>query len=271
VTSTRLSARSPRLAQQRLAQQRLIFALDVASIAEVKEYVALLKDEVGLFKVGKQLFLHGGPQVVRLIQQQGGHIFLDLKFHDIPRTVANAGIEAARLGVRMLNVHASGGFEMMQQTVSAVNKVCKTERLQRPILLAVTVLTSLNKDDLKRLGVTAGVEQQVARLARLAQEAGMDGVVASPLEITRIRRECGANFLLVVPGVRSKGEAWDDQKRVLTPTEAIQAGADYLVIGKPIRDAADPREAARQIVQEMTDGLTSAHRSPSAAHRSALA
>ncbi len=274
--STRPSVRQPRVAQPRVAQQhiakqKLIFALDVASLAEVKEYVALLKDEVGLFKVGKQLFLHGGPQVVRLIQRKGGHIFLDLKFHDIPRTVANAGIEAARLGVRMLNVHASGGFEMMQQTVTEINKVCKAERLQRPTLLAVTVLTSLNKDDLKRTGVATGVEQQVARLAKLAQEAGMDGVVASPLEITRLRRECGERFLLVVPGVRSKGEAWDDQKRVLTPEEAIQAGADYLVIGKPIRDAADPREAARQLVREMADGLTAAERSASTPHRSALA
>lgn len=271
MTSTRLSARQPRVAQQRMAKQRLIFALDVASIAEVKEYVALLKDEVGLFKVGKQLFLHGGPQVVRLIQQKGGHIFLDLKFHDIPRTVANAGIEAARLGVRMLNVHASGGFEMMQQTVIEVNKVCKSERLQRPILLAVTVLTSLNKDDLKRTGVTTGVEQQVARLAQLAQDAGMDGVVSSPLEIPRIRRECGEHFLLVVPGVRSTGETWDDQKRVLTPAEAIQAGADYLVVGKPIRDAKDPREAARQIVREMADGLMAAQRSTPVVYRATLA
>ena len=271
MTTTHLSARQPGMVQLRRAKQRLIFALDVASLAEVKEYVALLRDEVGLFKVGKQLFLHGGPQVVRLIQQQGGHIFLDLKFHDIPRTVANAGIEAARLGVRMLNVHASGGFEMMQQTALAVHKVCRAERLQRPTLLAVTVLTSLTKDDLKQIGVAARVEQQVARLARLAQDAGMGGVVISPLEIMRVRRECGEHFLLVVPGVRSQGEAWDDQKRVLTPIEAIQAGADYLVIGKPIRDATDPRAAARQIVREMADGLMTAPRSTSAALRSALA
>jgi orotidine-5'-phosphate decarboxylase len=233
----------------------LIFALDVASVDEVKKYVSLLADEVGLFKVGKQLFMHAGPQVVRLIQEKGGQVFLDLKFHDIPRTVAKAGVEATRLGVRLFNLHASGSLEMMRHTVTEVNKVCRTESLRRPKILAVTVLTSLSKEDLKRTGVVAGVENQVVRLAKLAKEAGMDGVVASPLEVTRIRRECGKNFLLVVPGVRSQGESWDDQKRVLTPEEAMRAGADYLVVGKPIRDAKDPREAARQIISEMEQGL----------------
>jgi len=239
------------------AKQRLIFALDVASLDEVKEYVSLLANEVGLFKVGKQLFLHGGPQVVRQIHQKGGQVFLDLKFHDIPRTVAKASVEATRLSVRMFNLHASGSIEMMRLTVREVNKVCRAENLRRPKILAVTVLTSLSKDDLKRTGVITGVENQVARLAKLAKEAGMDGVVASPLEIARIRRECGRNFLLIVPGVRLQGESWDDQKRVLTPEEAIRAGADYLVVGKPIRDAKDPREAARQIVREMEQGITS--------------
>jgi len=237
------------------AKQRLIFALDVASLAEVKEHVSLLANDIGLFKVGKQLFMHGGPQVVRLIHEKGGQVFLDLKFHDIPRTVAKAGVEATRLGVRMFNVHASGSFEMMRHTLSEVNKVCRVENLRRPKILAVTVLTSLSKEDLKRTGVVTGVENQVVRLAKLAKEAGMDGVVASPLEIVRIRRECGKNFLLVVPGVRSRGESWDDQKRVLTPEEAMRAGADYLVVGKPIRDAHDPRAAARQIVSEMEQGI----------------
>lgn len=246
----------PFLASRRSGtKQRLIFALDVASLDEVKEYVSLLAEEVGLFKVGKQLFIHAGPQVVRLIHERGGQVFLDLKFHDIPRTVAKAGVEATRLGVRMFNLHASGSLEMMRLTVREANKVCRAENLRRPKILAVTVLTSLNKDDLKRTGVVTGVENQVARLAKLAKEAGMDGVVASPLEVTRIRRECGRNFLLVVPGVRSRGESWDDQKRVLTPEEAMRAGADYLVVGKPIRDAHDPRDAARQIVQEMEQGL----------------
>jgi len=246
-----------RTSRQGEVRQRLIFALDVASMAEVKEYVSLLKDEVGLFKVGKQLFLHGGPQVVRFIQNKGGEVFLDLKFHDIPRTVARTGVEATRLGVRMFDLHASGSLAMMHQTLVDVNKVCRTESLRRPKILAVTVLTSLNKEDLKRTGVITGVENQVVRLAKLAQEAGMDGVVASPMEIARIRRECSTNLLLIVPGVRSQGDAWDDQKRVLTPEEAMRMGADYLVVGKPIRDAKDPREGARQIVREMEQGLES--------------
>lgn len=244
--------------RQNEVKQRLIFALDVASMAEVREYVSLLINEVGLFKVGKQLFLHGGPQVVRFIQNKGGQVFLDLKFHDIPRTVARTGVEATRLGVRMFDLHASGSSEMMHRTLLEVNKVCRAENLRRPKILAVTVLTSLSKEDLKRTGVITGVENQVVRLAKLAQEAGMDGVVASPMEIGRIRRECGKNLLLVVPGVRSQGETWDDQKRVLTPEEAMHAGADYLVVGKPIRDAKDPRETARQIVHEMEQGLISA-------------
>ena len=238
-------------------KERLIFALDVGSLKEAREYLSLLSGEVGMFKVGKQLFLHAGPQIIYLVREKGGEVFLDLKFHDIPRTVARAGVEATRLGVKMFDLHASGSLEMMRRTLTEINKVCRTERLRRPKILAVTVLTSLNKEDLKRTGVMAGVESQVARLAKLAKRAGMDGVVASPLEISRIRRECGKNFILVVPGVRSAGEGWDDQKRVLTPEEAMRTGADYIVVGRPIRDASNPREAARQIVSEMERGLTS--------------
>ena len=233
----------------------LIVALDVSSLEEAEKAVDRLGDQVTWFKVGKQLFLHAGPQIIHLIRKQNGEVFLDLKFHDIPRTVARAGVEATHLGVKMFDLHASGSLEMMRRTLTDINRVCRTERLRRPKILAVTVLTSLNKEDLKRTGVVAGVESQVARLATLAKEAGMDGVVTSPLEISRIRRECGKNFILVVPGVRLAGEGWDDQKRVLTPEEAMRKGADYIVVGKPIRDAPNPREAARQIVSEMEGGL----------------
>jgi len=143
---------------------------------------------------------------------------------------------------------------MMQQTVTEVNRICRNEQLRRPKILAVTVLTSLTRDDLRRLGVQAGVESQVVRLAKLAREASMDGVVASPLEIVRIRKDCGRGFLIVTPGVRSAKTTWDDQKRVLTPEQAIAAGADYIVVGKPIRDAKDPSAAAREIVMEMERG-----------------
>jgi orotidine-5'-phosphate decarboxylase len=233
---------------------RLIFALDVATTAEAIELVELLKDEVGLFKVGKQLFLHAGPEIIRQIKDRGGDVFLDLKFHDIPRTVAKAGAEATRLGVRMFDLHASGSVAMMRQTIAEVNKVSRTEHLVRPKLLAVTVLTSLNQDDLKMVGVRSGVENQVVRLANLAREAGMDGVVASPQEVARIRKECGRRFLIVTPGIRQPTNAVDDQKRVLTPEEAIRAGANYLVVGSPIRDAADPAAAARRIVAAMERG-----------------
>lgn len=235
---------------------RLIFALDVASVREALDLVKLLRNEVGMFKVGKQLFLHAGPEIVREIKQHGGDVFLDLKFHDIPRTVAKAGAEATRIGVRMFDVHASGSVAMMRQTIAEVNKVCRTEHLVRPKVLAVTVLTSLNQDDLKRLGVRSGVESQVVRLARLAREAGMDGVVASPHEVARIRKECGRKFLIVTPGVRPPRGAVEDQKRVMTPEAAIRSGANYLVVGSPIRDAADPVAAARAIVAAMERGAS---------------
>jgi orotidine-5'-phosphate decarboxylase len=233
------------------ARSRLIFALDVGSLREADQLVRALVRDVGLFKIGKQLFLHAGPPVVRMVRERGGDVFLDLKFHDIPRTVAKAAAEATRMGVRMFDLHASGSLAMMQQTVSEVNRVCRNEQLRRPKILAVTVLTSLTRDDLRRVGVQAGVENQVVRLARLARQASMDGVVASPLEISRIRKECGRGFLIVTPGVRSAKAGWDDQKRVLTPEQAIQAGADYIVVGKPIRDAKDPQAAARDIVIDM--------------------
>lgn len=233
---------------------RLIFALDVATTREALELVDCLRDHVGMFKVGKQLFLHAGPEVIRQIRARGGDVFLDLKFHDIPRTVAKASAEATRLGVRMVDLHASGSVAMMRQTITEVNKVSRTEHLARPKLLAVTVLTSLNQEDLKRVGFRSGVENQVVRLARLAREAGMDGVVASPQEVARIRKECGRRLLIVTPGIRPTRSAVDDQKRVLTPEEAIRAGANYLVVGSPIRDAADPAAAACAIVDAMERG-----------------
>jgi orotidine-5'-phosphate decarboxylase len=242
---------APPLGQMR---ERLIFALDVATVPEALTLVDQLRDEVGMFKVGKQLFLHAGPEVVHEIKEHGGDVFLDLTFHDIPRTVAKAGAEATRLGVRMFDLHASGSVSMMRQTIAEVNKICRTEHLLRPKLLAVTVLTSLDQTDLRRLGVRSGVQSQVVRLAKLAREAGMDGVVASPHEVARIRKECGRKFLIVTPGIRPPRGAMDDQKRLMTPEAAIRAGANYLVVGSPIRNAADPVAAARAIVAQMERG-----------------
>ena len=253
--NTQVRPRVSRKTSHPRARRRLIFALDVASLKEVDHYVALLANEVGLFKVGKQLFVHAGPEVVRRIHAKGGAVFLDLKFHDIPQTVASASAEAARLGVKMFTLHASGGTEMLRQAHRAVRTVCRAEQLTCPTLLAVTVLTSLGRDDLKQVGVRAGPAAQVVRLARLAQQAGIDGLVASPQEIAAIRRACGDKLTLVIPGVRPQGSTADDQKRILTPHQAMQAGANYLVVGRPIRDAADPRQAAHDMVADMARGL----------------
>jgi len=235
-------------------RERLILALDVDDLERVKALVSLLDSKVGMFKVGKQLFTHAGPQAVKLIQGMGGEVFLDLKFHDIPNTVAKAAIEATRLGVKMFNVHASGSLEMMHLTVREVSRVCRQEGLRRPIMLAVTVLTSLNKSDLQRVGVDGEVADQVIRLALLTRQAGMDGVVASPQEVASIRAACGRRFIIVSPGVRPQRAKRNDQRRVMTPEEAIRAGADYIVVGRPIMEAKDPMIAAQEIITEMERG-----------------
>lgn len=238
------------------ARRRLVLPLDVDSVREADRLVRLLSGEVGLFKVGKQLFMHAGPDVVRRIHRRGGEVFLDLKFHDIPQTVALAGVEAARLGVRIFNVHAAGGATMMATTAAAIRDVCRRERLRRPLLLAVTVLTSLADEDLHAVGVPDTAAQQVVRLAKLAKKSGMDGVVASPREIGAIRRACGKDFVILTPGIRQASDDRGDQKRVETPEAAMRAGADYLVVGRPIRDAADPVAASRGIVGAMARGLS---------------
>ncbi len=242
------------------ARSRLIFALDVGSLREAGEYVRALRDAVGLFKVGKQLFLKTGPRIIKYIHERGGEIFLDLKFHDLPQTVARAAVEAARLHVAMFDVHASGSYEMMRRTVREVARVCRTEDLRRPRILAVTVLTSLTAADLRTIGVTGGVEDQVVRLAKLAESAGMDGVVASPMEIESLRTACSPRFLIVTPGIRRAGEDGDDQRRIWGAAEAIAAGANYVVVGRPIRDAPDPRAAAEAIVDEIAEGMRRSRR-----------
>lgn len=251
---------SARSAARERARQRLIFALDVGSLREAGEYVRALADTVGMFKVGKQLFLRSGPRIIEYIRDRGGEVFLDLKFHDIPQTVARASVEATRLGVAMFNVHASGSSEMMKQTVDAVRRVCRTEKLRRPKMLAVTVLTSLSAQDLKVIGVATPVVDQVVRLAVLAERAGMDGVVASPLEITRIRRACSSRFLIVTPGIRRDTDIRGDQHRTTGAADAVALGADFVVVGRPIRDADDPKAAASEIVDEILEGIKNARR-----------
>lgn len=238
------------------AKKRLIFALDVDSFAKAQGLVEQLRDQVGLFKVGKQLFTRCGPRVVEMIRQQGSEVFLDLKYHDIPNTVAKAGVEACRLGVSMFNVHALGGLEMMQQTVKEVDAWCQTNSRPRPIMLAVTILTSSTEATLRGVGIDRPVMEMVPKLARLTKEAGFDGVVASPQEVALIRAACGDDFAIVTPGVRPAFSAMDDQKRVTTPAEAIAAGATHLVIGRPISAAENPAQAAQMILDEIAGALS---------------
>lgn len=233
-------------------RDRLIFALDVEHFGEAQELVGLLKGHVGLFKVGKQLFTHSGPKVIDMIRRKGERVFLDLKFHDIPNTVAKAGEEAAKLGSAMFTVHSLGGYEMMKQAVESSRSIVKQLNMPKPLILAVTILTSMDEGILKEVGIKTPLEKQVIRLAILAQRAGVNGVVASPREINLIRDHCGSNFLIVTPGVRPASVAKGDQKRTLTPGEAVRAGADYIVVGRPIREADDPVRAADEIVEEIS-------------------
>lgn len=235
---------------------KLIVALDLDSATKALELVEALRGIVGMFKIGSQLFTAAGPELVRHIINSGEQVFLDLKFHDIPNTVAAAGVEAARLGVSIFNVHAAGGAEMMRRTADAVSECVIKEGLARPNVIAVTVLTSANQTTLSEIGFTASAEEMVRRFALLAESSGMDGVVASPNEVDLIRQAIkNRGFIVVTPGVRPAGAASGDQKRVTTPREAMIAGADYLVVGRPILSAPDPAAAARLIVEEMQSAI----------------
>jgi orotidine-5'-phosphate decarboxylase len=235
------------------AKDRLIVALDVESAGEARQLVGELNEYAGAFKVGLQLFTSAGPAFVRELCDAGTKVFLDLKFHDIPNTVAKAGVEAARLGVWMFNVHASGGNEMMHATVSQVSAFCDKQGIERPLIIGVTVLTSSSDDTLRQIGIETSAASQVNRLTTLAKDAGLDGVVASPLETKHIREECGSGFRIVTPGIRPINASNDDQKRVTTPSDAIRNGADHLVVGRPITAASDPAAAAREILQEISE------------------
>jgi orotidine-5'-phosphate decarboxylase len=268
------------------ARERLIVALDVPNVPEARRIVAAIGDSAQIYKVGKQLFTAEGPQVVRDLVASGRDVFLDLKYHDIPNTVAGAVRQAAQLGVRMLTVHASGGLKMLRAAVEAAGGGGAFDPLSqvgqglsrveqgfspadsggkskgalapgvhspsRPLILAVTVLTSLNDEDLREIGFSGRVVDQALRLAALARTAGCDGVVTSAREVREIRRELGPGFTIVTPGIRPAGSAQQDQERAATPTEAITAGASHIVVGRPITAAPDPAAAARRILDEIT-------------------
>lgn len=224
----------------------LIVALDVPTIKEARELAQKLSGAVRYFKIGSELFTAEGPKVVEAVLEAGGEVFLDLKFHDIPNTVAAAVREAAKLGVFMMNVHALGGLKMMQEAREAIERARK-----RPYLVAVTVLTSMKEEDLLTIGIPKKPNEAVLGLAKLANDASLDGVVCSGEEARMIRRSLGKDFLIVTPGIRPAWAETGDQARVTTPAEAFQNGADYIVVGRPITRAKDPAEAARRVLSEI--------------------
>lgn len=233
------------------ADKRLIVAMDVDTMGKVQQLAEVLGDSVSYYKVGMELFYSVGSQVITYLRAQGKDIFLDLKLHDIPNTVGQGLATLTGLGISMLNVHASGGPAMMAVAAEAVKHKAAEMGIQRPKLIAVTVLTSIDSAQWQALGYNLNLSQQVVHLAQLAQSSGLDGVVASPQEAEEIRRACGDEFIIVTPGIRPSGSAINDQSRIATPAGALNNGAHHLVIGRPITAAANPRQAAQAILQEM--------------------
>lgn len=238
------------------AQSKIIAALDVPTANEARNIVAELREHVGAFKIGLQLFTAEGVRFVRELTDSGVKIFLDLKFHDIPNTVAAASVEAARTGVWLFNLHAAGGAEMMRRTMEKVREASENEGFAMPKIIAVTVLTSSNETTLRETGVSSSPLEQVLRLARLTENCGLNGIVCSPLEAAQIRREIpSSDFLLVTPGVRDispdNAAAFDDQKRVLSAGEAVAAGSSYIVVGRPILQAENRPAAVARIAESI--------------------
>lgn len=235
-------------------KDKIIVPLDVETADEARKIIDEIGNEVGAYKIGLQLFTSAGAGFVQEVVDSGIKLFLDVKFHDIPNTVAKASIEVARLGVWMFNLHALGGSEMMRRTVEEVSEFCDKEKLEKPKIIAVTVLTSSNEQTLAETGIGGKVNEQVLNLAKLTAKCGLDGVVASPLETELIRKNIeNPEFLIVTPGIRPNFATKDDQKRVMTPKEAVENGSDYLVIGRPIAKADNKLAAVKQILAEIEE------------------
>jgi orotidine-5'-phosphate decarboxylase len=232
---------------------QIIVALDVDSLEQARALVSGLRPYFRIFKVGHQLFTHYGVQAVKMVKELGGEVFLDLKFHDIPETVARACEEATRHQVLLFTIHALGGREMIQRAAEQTRMAAEEFRVRKPLVMAVTILTSLNQEQIRELGIDLPIRNAINRLAQLSQEAGVDGVVASAQEVTLIKETCGKSFLVITPGIRPAFATAHDQKRIATPKEAFQSGADYLVIGRPITQAEDPVEAAKKLIEEIRE------------------
>lgn len=229
----------------------LIVALDVKGMPEVQELVETLGESVNYYKVGMEMYYNVGSQVITYLREQKKEIFLDLKLHDIPNTVAQGLMQLTKLGASMLNVHAGGGFAMMKAASESVAKTAAELNIPKPKLIAVTVLTSIGTEEWANLNYAVEINKQVVALAKLAKSAGIDGVVASPREAKEIRETCGDDFIIVTPGVRPSWAAVNDQSRIATPAGALKDGANYLVVGRPITKAENPKEAAERILCEM--------------------
>lgn len=236
-----------------MQKDKLIVALDVHTMEDVKSLVDKLENSVDFYKVGMELFYSVGKDVVTFLKEKNKKVFLDLKLFDIPNTVAGGLTSLMSLGADMINVHASGGFSMMEKGAKTLREAAKKAGIEPPKIIAVTVLTSMNDDEWKQMGHTTAISDQVILFAKLAKQAGLDGVVASPMEAAAIRKAVGEDFLIVTPGVRPAGADINDQSRIATPKSALEAGATHLVVGRPIRAAKDPKIAAENILKEMEE------------------
>jgi orotidine-5'-phosphate decarboxylase len=237
-------------------EERIIIALDVPTFAATADLMDKLGDRARSLKVGSQLFTSVGPDIIREIKRRGKKLFLDLKFHDIPNTVARASEAATELGVDIFNVHVSGGLEMMRDAAQATKAKASELGIEKPIVLGVTILTSIDETMFQSvLGTGNSLKDQIVHMAKLAQQAGLDGVVASPQEIRLIREACGEDFVVLTPGVRPEWASSDDQKRTMTPVGAFKAGADYVVIGRPIYRAPEPADALARILEQLEENF----------------
>lgn len=238
------------------AKDRVILALDVDTMEEAKEMVVELKDYVGVFKVGLQLFTSVGPEIIKMIHEEGGRIFFDGKFHDIPNTVAKASANLVKHGVTFFNMHISGGTKMLATSLKMSKETAKRYELPKPTILGVTLLTSFGQRTLtEELEVNRNIDDYVCSLAKLAKESGLDGVVASATDVPKVRKECGEDFIILCPAIRPTWSVVNDQIRVVTPTDAIRLGVDYMVIGRPITSAKDRVSAAKLIIDEIEEAM----------------